>query len=148
MIDDMRKDRRGGLEGLPLQLMITIMVATLGTAIIIGWMGNIETPHSIGDINVSEDNLDGTSGTLGDFTITVRDQDGEYLKGATVVLRGLNVTDAEGKTAYAVTDESGKAKFSGLKIDPSGNGAVGFLAVSVSLAGYGEDSTTRITVIL
>lgn len=35
----------GGIEGLPLQLMIIILVATMGTAIIVGWMGSIETPN-------------------------------------------------------------------------------------------------------
>jgi hypothetical protein len=30
----LRKNRKGGIEGLPLQLMIIIMIATLGTAII------------------------------------------------------------------------------------------------------------------
>ena len=49
----LRKNRKGGIEGLPLQLMIIIMVATLGTAIIIGWMGNIEEPDSISRVDVA-----------------------------------------------------------------------------------------------
>ena len=51
----LRKNRKGGIEGLPLQLMIIIMVATLGTAIIIGWMGNIEEPHSISRVVIMYD---------------------------------------------------------------------------------------------
>ena len=35
-----------------------------------------------------------------------------------------------------------------LTIDPSGTSSVGFLNVTVSKAGYGEDSSTRVTVIL
>lgn len=41
---NLKNDRSGGIEGLPLQLMILILIATLATAIIIGWMGNIEEP--------------------------------------------------------------------------------------------------------
>ena len=33
-----------------MQLMIIILVATMGTAILLGWMGSIETPKSIGDV--------------------------------------------------------------------------------------------------
>lgn len=150
-IEGLRNDRRGGIEGLPLQLMIVILVATMGTAIIIGWMGSIETPHSIGEVTVDEVEANG-DGTLPDFTITVRDQDGNYLEGATVVLQGMNVSKPDGDggsgTAFATTGNDGKASFSGLTIDPSGNSAVGFLTVMVSKAGYGEDSSTRVTVIL
>ncbi len=152
--DIMRFDkmgRSGGLEGLPLQLMIVILVATMGTAIILGWMGNIETPHSIGEISV--EGSDGSTvisddGVLRDFTVTVRDQDGEHLEGATVVLKGLNVTDAEGGTAYAVTGPNGKATFSGLRIDPAGHGTTGFITLIVSMPGYGESSSTKVAVIL
>lgn len=151
---DFRRDRSGGIEGLPLQLMIVILVATMGTAIILGWMGNIEAPHSIGDVSVEPDGVTGlgstvrsNDGTLDAFDVVVRDQDGEYLKGATVVLRGLNVTDAAGETAFMETDSSGRAHFSGLRIDPSG-GEVGFITVVVSMPGYGEDSSTKVTVIL
>lgn len=143
--------RSGGLEGLPLQLMIVILVATMGTAIILGWMGNIETPHSIGEITVEGSQgstVVSTGNVLGDFTVTVRDQNGEHLEGATVVLKGLNVTDADGGTAYAVTGADGKAVFSGLRIDPSGSMSTGFLTIIASKPGYGESSGTKIAVIL
>lgn len=143
-------DRRGGIEGLPLQLMIIILVATMGTAIIVGWMGSIETPHSIGNVTVDPLNVVADGNELPDITVTVRDQDGEYLEGATVLLQGMNVqsvTDEGSGRAYAVTDEYGKATFTGLTIDPSSSD-YGYLTVTVSMPGYGEDSTTRIMVIL
>lgn len=52
----------GGIEGLPLQLMIIILVATMGTAIIVGWMGSIETPQSIGSVDFG-DNVTAEDGT-------------------------------------------------------------------------------------
>jgi len=74
-------DDYGGIEGLPLQLMIVILVATMGTAIIVGWMGSIETPHSIGEVEY-EDCINAEDGTIPTFTVTVYDQDGNRLEGA------------------------------------------------------------------
>lgn len=153
---DIRRDRSGGIEGLPLQLMIIILVATMGTAVIVGWMGSLETPHSIGEVTVEGDE-DGSDGTIGTLTVRVTDQDGNYLEGATVVLQGLNVRmpvdDGTGQsgatgTAYKTTGSDGRAVFSNLSIDPVGTSAVGFIDVIVSKAGYGEDSSTRMTVVL
>ena len=75
------KDNSGGIEGLPLQLMIMILVATMGTAIIIGWMGSIETPHAIGDVDVDPEKVDSVGEEFG-FTVYVEDQDGNPLEGA------------------------------------------------------------------
>lgn len=132
--------------------MIVIVVATMSLAILMGWLGSIEAPQSIGEVSVEKDGLDGSSGTVTGLTVTVMDQDGEYLEGAVVVLQGLNVhyrsEDGTETTASEITDSHGKAKFDALHIEPSGSGSVGFITITVSLAGYGEDSGTRVTVIL
>ena len=159
----LRKNKKGGIEGLPLQLMIIIMVATLGTAIIIGWMGNIEEPHSIGRVEVDSGEIDltGTNSTYSngttirgtgnvycsneDVIISVYDQNGDPLSGATVVLSGLNVTDSDGSTAHGTTDDNGAVTFSGLKLKMTGH--VGYITIEVSKAGYGENSSCKITVI-
>lgn len=151
MHKDFRNDISGGVEGLPLQLMIIIVVATMSLAIMVGWLGNVETPQSIGEVSVENDGLDGSSGTVEGLTVTVRDQDGEYLEGAVVVLQGMNVhyeTEGVETTASETTDAHGRAAFDTLHIDPTGTGSVGFITVTVSLAGYGEDSGTMVTVIL
>ena len=146
------KEDSGGIEGLPLQLMIIILVATMGAAILVGWMGSIETPHSIGDVDVDPDSVEADAdGFIADaITITVTDQDGNLLEGATVVLEGLNVrmTGEDGfETAYLVTDVDGKVTFDGLSIRHSGNASVGFIDVLVTKSGYGESSDCRITVV-
>lgn len=141
------KNESGGIEGLPLQLMIVILVATMGTAIIMGWMGSIETPHSIGSVQY-EDTIISNDGSLPDMTVTVADQDGNLLEGATVVLSGLNVRDSDGKTAFATTDTDGKAVFTGLKIIPAGTSGVGFIDLLVTKSGYADSSSYKITVIL
>ena len=149
----LRKNRKGGIEGLPLQLMIVIMVATLGTAIIIGWMGNIEEPHSISNVVVDSGEIDltGVSSSNSSYrsnenvVISVFDQSGNPLSGATVVLTGLGVTDSGGKTAHGTTNSDGTVTFTGLKLKMTGH--IGYITVEVSKSGYGENSSCKITVI-
>lgn len=144
----LRKNRKGGIEGLPLQLMIVILVATMGTAILVGWMGNIETPKSIGDVEVVSGDIvmNGPRTTDGHIEIYVTDQNGNPLAGATVILSGLGVTDNTGKTAHAVTDSEGRAEFNNLKISLRGANH-GFINVKVSMSDYGENNSARVAVI-
>jgi hypothetical protein len=140
-------NRRGGIEGLPLQLMIVIIVATMGTGIILGWMSNIETPQSIGSVDVLSNDIELRNGSTynGYADIRVTDQDGNPIEGATVVLTGLGVTDVYGKTAHGHTDSDGKISFNGLRITMKGD--IGFVTVNVSHPDFGENNTARIAVI-
>lgn len=135
-------DRRGGIEGLPLQLMIVILVATMGTAIIVGWMGNIETPKSIGDVDVPDRLVRAEGGVLEGLTIQVRDQDGGYLEGAVVAFQSnyVKMDDGNGNpvSASAVTGPDGKVTFDKLYIDAPGNTLRPILEILVYKSGYGE----------
>jgi hypothetical protein len=144
---EMKRNRRGSIEGLPLQLMIIIIIATMGTAILVGWMGSIDTPKHIGAVDVASGDivLDGNSTSDGMIEIYVSDQDGNPLSGATVVLSGLGVTDKNGKTAYMNTDSRGCVKFEGLKITLRGSD-IGFININVSMPEYGENNS-RVAVI-
>ncbi len=156
----LRKNRKGGIEGLPLQLMIIIMIATIGTAIIVGWMGNIEEPHSIREVTVDSGDIDltrddttlssyaqGTSYRLvnEDVVISVFDQNMNPLPGASVVLDGLGIVDKDGCTVHGITDDNGTVTFTGLKLRMTGH--TGFIDIEVSKSGYGENSSCRIFVI-
>lgn len=123
----------GGIEGMPLQLMIVILVATMCTAILVGWMGSISAPLTIGSLEY-EDFYKADGDSLGDIEITVRDGSGNLLEGAVVVLSGLSVTSAGGD-AIAVTDGNGVASFGDVRISP-GTGKTGEISVSVSKTGY------------
>ena len=147
------KNREGGIEGLPLQLMIIILVATLGTAVIIGWMGSLETPQRIGSVDLESDDiiLDMTSGSerytnSGHIKIYVTDQNGNGLGGATVVLSGCSVTTADGRTVHGTTDADGYAEFDNIRASLRG-AKIGFITVEVSKSGYGSDSTAKVAVI-
>jgi hypothetical protein len=152
IMKQLRKNKSGGIEGLPLQLMIIILVATLGTAIIIGWMGSLETPKQIGSVDIYSGDimLDKTSGTerstdSGYVKIRVTDQDGNGLAGATVVLSGCSVSIGD-KTVHGITDSKGYVEFSKLKASLRG-AKIGFIDVDVSMSGYGTNSTAKIAVI-
>ncbi|MDR0198359.1 MAG: carboxypeptidase-like regulatory domain-containing protein [Methanomassiliicoccaceae archaeon] len=149
----LRKNKGGGIEGLPLQLMIIILVAALGSAVILGWMSSLNAPSHIGSVNIDSGDitLDKSSGSQsytesGYVKIFVTDQNGDGLAGATVVLSGCNVTTKDGKTVHGVTDANGYAEFSDLHISLRG-AKMGFITVDVSKSGYGTASGAKIPVI-
>ena len=131
-------NKRGGIEGLPMELMIIVVVATVGTGILVGWMGNIDEPDTIGDITCSVNQITMTADSMKTgFNVTVTDQSGDALKGATVVLSGCGLSN--GKTTYAITNENGVANFSNLSLTKTTHG-VGYIDVQVSSPTHGEDS--------
>ncbi len=96
----MRANKKGGIEGLPLQLLIIIVVASLGLAIMVGWMNNIEEPDMIDSVEASYEK----SGDAYEVTVRVLDQDGYGVEGADVILTGygayaIQSTGTEAKTA-------------------------------------------------
>lgn len=150
----MRNDCSGGIEGLPLQLLIMVVVAGLGLTIIMGWMNSIAAPHSIGEIYVSpseilvydedKDGLYTKSGIV--MTITVTDQSGDRLEGATVLLDGANIKTKEGGPVRGVTDSHGQAVLTGLSVESFGT-RLTTITVTVAKGDYGIDSSFEIPVI-
>lgn len=157
----MRGKKRGiacemsaGIEGLPLQLLIMVVVAGLGLTIIMGWMNSIAAPHSIGDIMVNPgeilvhdsdgDGIFTASGVL--LTVTVTDQSGDRLEGATVMLEGANVMTGKGEVVRGVTDSRGQVTFSDIKVEQFGS-RLTTITVTVAKGDYGIDSSYEIPVI-
>ena len=150
----MCKDRSAGIEGLPLQLMIMVVIAGLGTAMILSWTGGISAPRTIdavystpSEVILSDPDRDGiyrSSSFM--LVITVLDQSGEPVEGATVVLDGCNVQTAQGKQPHGTTDSAGKVALSGLTASQTGR-SVGFITVTVAKSGMGTDSTLTVPVI-
>jgi hypothetical protein len=150
----LRDDRHGGIEGLPLQLLIMVVVAGLGLTIIMGWMNSISAPHSIGEIFVSpseivvkdpdSDGIYTAEGIL--MTVTVTDQSGDRLEGATVVLEGANIHASTGENVRGVTNSRGQVVFSGLIIEQFGS-KLTTITVTVAKGDYGIDSSYEIPVV-
>lgn len=160
-LDKLKTDRKGSVEGIPLQFMIMMIVAVAAVGILGGWMANISTPQSISDVEVASGVAScGSEGSLSDIVILVRDQDGNPLEEATVILEGLGIqmsgdtngngTIDEGETektkAVLQTGEDGKAEFTGLSITPP-KGGFGSITVNVMKSGYGEFNSTEIVVV-
>jgi len=150
----LRNDCSGGIEGLPLQLLIMVVVAGLGLTIIMGWMNSIAAPHSIGEIYVSpseilvydedKDGLYTKSGVV--MTITVTDQSGDRLEGATVMLEGANIKTKDGGPVRGVTDPHGQVVLTGLSVESFGT-RLTTIMVTVAKGDYGIDSSFEIPVI-
>ncbi len=132
-----------------MQLIIIIMVATIGTGIILGWVSNIESPKYIGGVTVDTENIQLENG-LADggyvVSVTVTDQDRNPLEGATVVLLGLSVCDETDGTPVGITDSDGNVIFGGLQIMMK-HSPIGYITVHVSEPEHGEHNSTRIPVI-
>ncbi|MGD0817752.1 MAG: hypothetical protein ABR986_05060 [Methanomassiliicoccales archaeon] len=149
-----KKNRSGGIEGLPLQLMIMVLIAGIGSAVLLGWMGNLNAPQSIGSVTSSptelvahDGNGDGVYDARNlDLTISVSDGKGDPVTGATVVLDGCNIARMDGTRPYGTTDSNGHLTLSNLQVTQTGR-AVGFVTVTVTKSGYGTDTSLSIPVI-
>lgn len=148
-----RPDRKGGIEGLPMELMIIIVVAALGTAILVGWMSNIEEPQTIGDVDSTQSQfvLGNNDTKAFSTTITVRDGNGDPIKGATVVLTGCGVKNSSyysssNGSVYGTTNDNGEVSFNNIKVTKTTPG-VGYVNVSVSAGEYGENNSLKIPVV-
>lgn len=148
------RDYGAGIEGLPLQLLIMVVIAGLGLTIIMGWMNSIAAPHSIGDIIVTPgeivvhdpegDGIFTASGVL--VTVTVTDQSGDRLEGATVMLQGANVMTSKGEVVRGVTNSRGQIAFSDLSVEQFGS-KLTTITVTVAKGDYGIDTSYEIPVI-
>ncbi|MFP4000358.1 MAG: hypothetical protein ACLFSM_02385 [Thermoplasmata archaeon] len=107
-------DEEGALEGLPLYMIILVVIAGIGTAILAGWMMNAQSTE-LGSLEVEDHNGDEINKLdLSEFdtkTIYVRtyDQQGDSLKGVTVSIEGCGAGDID--EPVKVTDEDGEVSF-------------------------------------
>ncbi|HSV42675.1 MAG TPA: carboxypeptidase-like regulatory domain-containing protein [Methanomassiliicoccales archaeon] len=149
-----RNDRRAGIEGLPLQLMILVLIAGVGSAVMMGWMTGLKAPLSIASVYAEPGEIilnDGDGDAIYrnssvSITINVVDQNGNGVEGAIIVLGGCNIATSTGGTVHGLTDASGSLAFTNLKASHIG-GPIGFISVTVSKSGYGTDSSQNIPVI-
>lgn len=150
----MMRDSGAGIEGLPLQLLIMVVIAGLGLTIVMGWMNSISAPKTIGDVFVTpgqilvyDDDRDGLYVRYDlSITVTVTDQSGDRLEGANVILEGANVRTASGDAVMGVTDDGGQVLFAGLCVEQFGPG-MSTVTVTVAKGGYGIDSSYEIPVL-
>jgi hypothetical protein len=98
-----RISRKGALEGLPLYLIIMVIIAAVGIAILVGWMYMVKKPELD---HISIEVTDMTIGNTYDFNITAYDVNSKTLEGVEIHLEGCGVD------VKKLTDKNGQAQFS------------------------------------
>ena len=135
-------NRKGGIEGLPMELLIIIVVAAVGVTLILGWFSGLGDQQPVTYGNVSSDvtmlsvkdslyTVNGdTSCADTDFDITVHviDSKGDGIGDAVVKLSGLGI---QGTSTFGQTGSSGDITFRGLSLRTLPHG-IGYIIVSVS----------------
>jgi len=150
-----RGDERAGIEGMPLQLMIIVLVAGVSMAIILGWTSGLGAPQTIAsvtsdpsEIEVSDGNGDGLFSADGlCIDIHVADSEGKPVEDATVILEGGCALTPDGGTPHATTDSKGAASFSSLTVEKYGS-SVGFITVTVVKSNCVSTASLTIPVIV
>lgn len=120
-------DDKGALEGLPLYMIILVVIAGVGTAVIGGWMMSAQTTE-LGSIEVDIHNQDNKKLDLSKdwdqktIYVNAYDQNSDSLEGVTISLEGCGAGDID--EPVKKTDSEGKVSFTLEKSDihvPSGS---------------------------
>lgn len=133
-----KMDERGALEGLPLYLIILVVIAGIGIAILAGWMMSSRTA----DLDYIEVDVGGSSpipiNTPGrNITVTAYDQNGKTIRGAIVTMEGHGVNE------IGETNSRGQIVFNNVKPTLPANEHTGTILVTVSYTGNMPREQTR-----
>lgn len=135
------REETGGIEGMPLQLMITVVVAGLVLAVVLGWVLTIQTPSVIRSVSADPASVD-----LGNIpedqtaakTVTIRvtafDANGAAIRDAVVTAEGavsgtVVALDRDDGSSDGIVTLSVRARLAPLV-------NVGEIALTVQKAGY------------
>ena len=147
----LRRDRRGGIEGLPLEMMVILVVAALGTAVLVGWFNGLDDPQddkpaAIGDVKLKYTNAMAAKGAANQLEVYVYDTNGDPVQDASVLVTGCEVTLGQNGTPVLRTSDRGGCKFSDLRFTlPSGQD-YGYATVHVSSSDCGQKSVSLMVV--
>lgn len=152
-IKRIRKDNRASIEGLPLQLMIMGIIASLGTAVIVGWISSIQTPTYIGQVDFSPQEIlvydaDGNGVfevKLKDLSLRVLDTGGNPVENANVLIDGSSVNNDHHRL-YGKTDADGGVHFHDVSFKLIGDRTT-TVTVTISGQGIASDYWTEILVL-
>ncbi len=128
----------GALEGLPLYLILLVVIAGVGTAIIVGWMSGAQSTE-LNSIEIDEGDRVISTGTNQHIDITAYDQDGNGLEGVVITLEGCDIVES------GETGSDGSYTFKG--INPSLSQNQNFGEIDVTARYTGDVTTVRNAVI-
>ena len=149
----LRTDRFGGIEGMPLQLLIMVIVAGVALAIILGWVVSLPAPAviktvSLGHSSVAIANapIDSVATRSYTFTVTALDAKNEPIPNILVTLEG-SIT--AGRIAKADGDDNtvdGTASFGSIQFRLPAGVASGSVRVTVQKSGFTSPSPLEVLV--
>ena len=148
-----RKDENGSIEGLPLQLMIMGIIASLGTAVIVGWISSIQTPIYIGKVEITPQEIlvhdsdeNGIfDADLKELTIRITDTSGNPIGDAQVLIEGSALSNDHHRL-FGTTDADGMLSFKSVSVKVIGD-HVSSLKMSVSGQGIASEYWTEVMVL-
>ncbi|MFW6141413.1 MAG: hypothetical protein ACOC53_02510 [Candidatus Saliniplasma sp.] len=128
----------GALEGLPLYLILLVVIAGIGTAIIVGWMTSAQSTE-LDTVEIDEGDRVISSGSNNNVKITAYDQNGNGLQGVVITLEGCDVVE---------TGETGPdGTFTFERMNPSLSQNQNFGEIEVTAKYTGDVTTVRSAVI-
>ena len=89
----MRSDDRGGMEGVPLQLVIVVVIGVAALGILIGWLAMAgETDPTLRKVSIEPETVsisgDGRVTKLVSFEVFIYDSEGDEVDGAVITFSG------------------------------------------------------------
>lgn len=136
------RDESGGIEGMPLQLMILVIVAGLTLAVVLGWTLSIQGPSVISSVSTTPATVElgaTPEDQVASRTVTIQvsafDGKAQPVRGIVVTIRGAV------DKAYVAQDGDdgavdGTAAFSGVRVSLPPGVATGDLALTIQKSGY------------
>jgi hypothetical protein len=140
------RDKCGGLEGMPLQLLIIVVIAVMALGIIMSWMSSVnEPPKAVKIVSISVDgngeDIDLVNGAPSTIEVIVYDQNLKKIDGALVTLDGCGFDSTSSKTGSS-NSETGTALFDGSKVELPPGIKTGEISVTVKKPDYATKTTT------
>ena len=142
------RNEGGGIEGMPLQLMIMVIVAGLTLAVVLGWILSIQAPAVIKSVTTSPSTIylgnvpeDQPATKVIALTVTAYDAKNAPLKEIAVALGGA----VAGPRVATDRDDGavdGTATFPNLAVTLPPGVSVGELSLTIQKAGYPSKTWT------
>ena len=154
VLRNLRRDRRGGLEGMPLQLLILVIVAGVALAVILGWVLSLPPPAVIKTVSLSHGSVPIPSApidreakkSVATFTVTAFDSENAPVRNVIVTIEGSVTGGYVARTDGDDSTVDGVVTFSNLEFRLPAGAATGSVRVSVQKSGFTAPSPIEVLV--
>ena len=131
-------NRKGAIEGLPLQLIIMVVIAGVALVIVMAWLAPWKNKVDLASVSASPGSI--TKGYTTGVTLTTWDTKDNKLSGVTIVLNGCGCSE------HGQTNSTGALKFS-LKPDLPPGTTAGQITVTATYSGTMTIEKTTVIIV-